>query len=287
MEFYLLLFLSISLNLPVGFVAYRKNSLRFPDGVIAAAATGILIFLAHPVLWGLLLSFFVSSSYLSNYKESSKEKSIAMSYAEKGGQRDTLQVFANGGTAVIGSIIVLYKLGVAQNEYFSPLFLFIAISFASSSADTWATEIGTTSKSDPRWIFNLKKSVPKGTSGAVTILGTSATVLGAMFIAILYGIFVGIGILGVNSDIGLFIILISIGGTLGSLIDTLLGASYQSVYQCPQCDKITEKRKHKHSEPITTNHVSGFKWLNNDMVNFLSSFISSLLITSLYFFILN
>ncbi|MCE7735227.1 MAG: DUF92 domain-containing protein [Candidatus Heimdallarchaeota archaeon] len=287
MEFYLLLFLSISLNLPVGFVAYKKNSLRFPDGVIAAAVTGILIFLAHPVLWGLLLSFFVSSSYLSNYKENSEEKSTAMSYAEKGGQRDILQVFANGGTAVIGSIIVLFKFGYAQNEYFAPLFLFIAISFASSAADTWATEIGTTSKSDPRWIFNLKKSVPKGTSGAVTVLGTSATALGAIFIAILYGILVAIGIQDISGDIGLFIILISIGGTMGSLIDTVLGASYQSVYQCPQCDKITEKRKHKHSEPVPTNHVSGYKWLNNDMVNFLSGFISSLLVTSIYFFMLS
>ncbi|MFV2014437.1 MAG: DUF92 domain-containing protein, partial [Candidatus Heimdallarchaeota archaeon] len=179
MEFYAMIFLSVLVNLPIGVVAYQKNSLRYPDGFIAAAVTGILVFLAHPILWALLLSFFASSSYLSSYKENTSEKSTAMLYADKGGQRDSLQVFANGGTAVIGSIMVLYKIGLAESKYFSPLFLFVAVSFASSAADTWATEIGTTSKSDPRWIFNLKKSVPKGTSGAVTILGTTATALGA------------------------------------------------------------------------------------------------------------
>ena len=86
----------------------------------------------------------------------------------------------------------------------------------------------------------------------------------------------------ISIDIGLFIILISVGGFLGSLIDTMLGASFQSVYQCPNCDKKTEKRKHRHSEFVKTTHVAGFRWLNNDMVNFLSSFVSSLFITSIY-----
>ncbi|OLS21260.1 MAG: hypothetical protein HeimC2_34050 [Candidatus Heimdallarchaeota archaeon LC_2] len=282
MEFYLLFTLAILANLPIGFIALKKKSLRVPDGVITAAITGMFVFLAHPVLWGLLLSFFVSSSYLSKYKEATNEKSTAMLYAEKGGQRDSLQVIANGGPALIGSLLVIYKMGLFENDYFSPLFLFIAISFASSTADTWATEIGTTSKSDPRWIFNLNKSVPKGTSGAVSLLGTTATALGAIFIAILYAIFVIIGTQEISIDIGLFIILISVGGFLGSLIDTMLGASYQSVYQCPKCDKKTEKRKHRHSESITTTHVTGFRWLNNDMVNFLSSFLSSLFITFIY-----
>lgn len=277
-----MLALAILTNLPIGIVAYKKKSLRFPDGVFVAAMIGIVVFLAHPVLWFLLMAFFVSSSYLSNYKETSKEKSSAMLYAEKGGQRDSLQVFANGGTALLGSIIVLFEIGIAKSEYFSPIFLFVAISFASSAADTWATEIGTTSTSDPRWIFNLKKRVPKGTSGAVSLIGTTATAFGALFIAILFGISVFIATGEITGDIGLFIILITVGGTAGSLIDTLLGASYQSVYECPECGKKTEKRKHPHTELIRTKHTSGFKWLNNDMVNFLSGFISSLIFAIIY-----
>ncbi|MHA2029230.1 MAG: DUF92 domain-containing protein [Candidatus Kariarchaeaceae archaeon] len=282
MDFLFMLGLAILVNLPIGFVAFKKKSLRFPDGVIAAALTGIIIFLAHPILWGLLMSFFVSSSYLSNYKENTEEKSTAMAYAEKGGQRDSLQVLANGGTAIIGSLIVLIHFGIAKSHLFSPFFLFIAISFASSTADTWATEIGTTSKSDPRWIFNLKRKVLKGTSGAVTTLGTFASVLGAFFISIIYGIYLILDESEITSTILLIVLLISLGGALGSMIDTILGASYQSVFQCPKCGKHTEKVKHRHSEYYKTTHIAGWRWLNNDMVNFLSSFLSSLLLATLY-----
>ena len=85
MEFYLLFAYAILANLPIGIGAVKKRSLRVPDGLITAAITGILVFLAHPVLWGLMLSFFASSSYLSKYKETTNEKSKAMLYAEKGG----------------------------------------------------------------------------------------------------------------------------------------------------------------------------------------------------------
>ncbi len=282
MDFYLLLSLAIIINLPIGIVAYKKKSLRFPDGVFAAAMTGIVVFLAHPALWLLLMSFFVSSSYLSRYKETTAEKSSAMIYAEKGGRRDSLQVFANGGTAVIGALLIFVEIGLNKDKFFSPLFLFIAVSFASSTADTWATEIGTTSKTDPRWIFNLKTKVPKGTSGAVTSLGTFATILGAIFISLIYGTFVSIAHGEIVSKLLIVILLISIGGTMGSLIDTVLGASYQSIYQCPECGKQTEKRKHLHSKYHVTTHISGWKWLNNDMVNFLSSLLSSLFIACIY-----
>ncbi|MHA2404290.1 MAG: DUF92 domain-containing protein, partial [Candidatus Kariarchaeaceae archaeon] len=146
--------LGIFANLPIGLIAYKKRALTLPGGMITAAIVGFAIFFSHYLLWSLLLLFFASSTLLTKFKENSEYKIKAMTYAEKGGERDSIQVLANGGTALIGSLILLLTKGYFDGDVFSPLFLFIAVSVAASTADTWSTEVGTTSTSDPVWIFN-------------------------------------------------------------------------------------------------------------------------------------
>ena len=62
--------------------------------------------------------------------------------------------------------------------------------------------------------------------------------------------------------------LIIITGSLGSLIDSLIGGSIQANFQCSKCNNLTEKRKHCNS---TTLHISGIYYIDNDMVNFLNT----------------
>jgi uncharacterized membrane protein len=70
----------------IGFYAYRRGSLA-RSGVIGAVLTGTAIFGFGGWSWGLLLiTFFVTSSLLSRYQESQKER-IAAEKFDKGGNQ--------------------------------------------------------------------------------------------------------------------------------------------------------------------------------------------------------
>ena len=69
-------------------------------------------------------------------------------------------------------------------------------------------------------------------------------------------------------------------GLAGSLVDSLLGASVQAIYFCPACAKETEKTTHGCGTP--TQHRRGWRWLNNDAVNFVSSLIGALVATGIF-----
>jgi uncharacterized membrane protein len=47
----------------------------------------------------------------------------------------------------------------------------------------------------------------------------------------------------------------------------------QAIYYCATCDKETEKAFHGCGTP--TLHRRGWRWLDNDMVNFLSSLVGA------------
>ena len=56
---------------------------------------------------------------------------------------------------------------------------------AAVTADTWATELGAFSPIPPRLITS-GETVPRGSSGGITLLGTLGSLLGAGLIAALY-----------------------------------------------------------------------------------------------------
>ncbi|MDI6860348.1 MAG: DUF92 domain-containing protein, partial [Methanocellales archaeon] len=85
--------------------------------------------------------------------------------------------------------------------------------------DTLASEIGETSKTQPRVITTFKK-VPAGTSGAISLLGELAAIVGSAVIGILATL------LGMA---GLHVATITIlGGFIGTNIDSLLGATLEN-----------------------------------------------------------
>jgi uncharacterized protein (TIGR00297 family) len=145
------------------------------NGSITAFITGCIIYLSFEwkglVILGL---FFATSSLLTKWKKEKKRDSNACDSDGKLG-RTSGQVLANGGAAVCAAVVHL------ASEHSVWLILFTCV-FATATADTWASEIGTLSKSRP---FHLKerKRVEKGLSGAVSILGTFAAIFGAALIA--------------------------------------------------------------------------------------------------------
>jgi uncharacterized protein (TIGR00297 family) len=247
------LIIGFTLALIVAYLAYRFRSLD-RSGAYAALLVGTVIFGLGGLEWAiLLLTFFITSSALSrafkNRKREANEK-----YA-KGGQRDAGQVFGNGGIATL----------FAALHFFFPEanwpWLGFAASLASVNADTWATELGVLSPTPPRLITDLGKVVEKGTSGGVSLVGTLASLAGAGLIGL------EAALLGPSSVNWTFFALVTIAGLLGALFDSLLGATVQAIYFCPACQKETE-RNPTHGCGTGTTQIRGWKWLDNDWVNF-------------------
>jgi uncharacterized protein (TIGR00297 family) len=240
----------------VSFVARSARSLTV-GGAIAATVVGTVAVAAGWDWGALLIVYFASSTALSRLGRSLKEQRTA-SIVAKGGERDAVQVLANGAAFAGAAIAMLVR----------PDARWIALGFgslAAAAADTWATEIGTLYGGEPRSIFSGRR-VPTGTSGGITPIGTLAAVSGAMFIAILAKL------LGATPAVARHV---ALGGVVGALLDSVLGATVQARRWCDVCGRETERMTHDCR--TATRPLRGWGWLDNDLVNFLSNAAGGLL----------
>ncbi len=257
-----------ALSVLIALAAYRANALT-RDGVIGAIVTGTLIVGFGGWLWGwLLVAFFASSSALSHYRAT--EKAAVQAQFAKGERRDLFQVLANGG---LGAILAVAA-AITHASWLFPAYLG---ALATVNADTWATELGVLSRRAP-WLITTGQTVPPGTSGGVTPLGLGATLAGSLFIGIaaLLGAWAST-LFGTPMffQAGRWTAWATLGGVGGALIDSVLGATVQAVYYCDQCQVETERVVHHCGTP--TRLIRGWRWLNNDWVNFLSSLAGGLI----------
>jgi uncharacterized membrane protein len=107
--------------------------------------------------------------------------------------------------------------------------------------------------------------VPAGTSGGITLAGSAGGAAGAIVVTLsaLPFLTLDAASIGVISSIGI----------LGSLIDSVLGATLQAQYRCRVCGRSTERRRHC---AMPAEQTRGFRRINNDAVNFLSAFAGML-----------
>jgi uncharacterized protein (TIGR00297 family) len=239
-----------------GFAGYRVRSLS-ASGAVAAIFVGIAIYLGFDIKGLILLGvFFASSTYWSKYKSLAKKEMEER--LEKGARRDWRQVVANGGTAALFSIFYYFESSIV-------LLVGFTVALASANSDTWASEIGSLSKKKPIYIRTFRR-VEKGTSGAMSILGSTAALLGALLVALVSFLLFPLNIYH------LFIVFLF--GFIGNIIDTLFGAFYQKVYTCSKCGIETEKKNHCQRPTV---RIKGYRLVDNDMVNFLSGLIAALL----------
>ena len=241
----------------VALAAWRAGALS-TSGAWAAAISGGMIFGFGGWRWAvLLLTFFISSSLLSRTFSRRKEK-LSEKFS-KGSRRDWGQVLANGG---LGALLVFVYA-------WQPDWVWIWIAYtgamAAVNADTWATELGVLSKTTPRLITS-GKTVEPGTSGGISLTGSLAALGGAALVGLVSFLVYPFG-----WQLGLAAIL---GGLAGSFFDSFLGATVQAIYYCPSCQKETE-RYPLHTCGTTTIWQRGWRWLNNDWVNFACSVIGA------------
>jgi uncharacterized protein (TIGR00297 family) len=201
-----------------------------------------------------ILTFFILSSLLSKIGRPRKMETESM--FDKTGVRDVGQVAANGGVA--GFLVFLQY--VFQDLNFYPIYLGAV---AAVTADTWGTEIGTYFKWKTVSIVTLRKVTP-GASGGVSLPGLFAGVFGALIVALSAVAWIG-------SSMALPVAIVA--GIIGSASDSVMGASVQAQYRCGVCGKITERTIHCGA---TTEFVSGIRWINNDLVNWVCAIVGAL-----------
>ena len=244
----------------VAAAAYAAGSLS-RSGAIGAIVVGTLTFgIGGPLPGALLLLFFVSSSLLSRVG-GSKKRNVAAAFA-KGGRRDHGQVMANGALAALLSV----GFGLTGDSVW---LAGLTGALAAVNADTWATELGVLSRRLPRMVTSGVRVEP-GTSGAVSALGVAAAIGGALLISTPAAIAAGAPILALTA---------TGSGVAGSLFDSLLGATVQAIYTCPACAKETERHP-VHSCGTATVPLRGWRWLDNDGVNFGASLVGAAVSTA-------
>lgn len=237
-------------------IAWRAGTLA-RSGAIAAAISGGLIFGLGGIKWAtLLLAFFISSSLLS--KSFARRKSTLSEKFSKGSQRDWAQVLANGGLGA-GLAILMHFFPNQEEIWFA-----YGGAIAAVNADTWATELGVLNPQPPR-LITTGAQVERGASGGVSLLGSVAALAGGTFIGLCAMIW---------TPAWNILLAAALGGLAGSFFDSILGATIQAIYTCPNCQKETE-RYPLHSCGTPTKLLRGLPWLNNDLVNLLASIIGA------------
>jgi uncharacterized protein (TIGR00297 family) len=237
----------------VALIAVRLRALT-PSGALATTILGTTVFAAGGFGWAtVLVLFFASSSALSRLQQGGDRPA-------KTGARDGLQVVANGGFPAIYALCSIWHASPLWTAGFAA-----AVSVA--TADTWATEIGSRSKTPPIRITTGETLVP-GTSGGVTSLGTVASLCGSGAIALAGRM--------VLYPSGRTVLAVGVAGLAGSVLDSILGAMVQEVRRCPRCLVLTEQPVHRRCG-TPTEVVGGWPGFDNDAVNLAACGFGSLL----------
>jgi uncharacterized protein (TIGR00297 family) len=130
----------------IAFAGYRKESLSLSGGILAVILGTSLYYFGGLFFSAVMVSFFISSSILTKYKKGFKKTLEDIN--EKGGNRDYVQVIANG---LLGFIFALLFY-ITKNHVF---ILAYATAFSAANADTWASELGVLSKVNPISIISF------------------------------------------------------------------------------------------------------------------------------------
>ena len=249
---------ALAVALFIAFLARRARALTL-DGAVAATVIGAVALLAG-WRWGLLLiCYFATSSALSRLGNE-KKTARTISVIEKGGERDSMQVLANGGVFAIAALLAILVRG--HETRWAALGIG---ALAASASDTWATEIGTLVGGTPRSILGFRP-LPFGMSGGVTLAGSIAAIAGAAVIALIALALAWPARVAFAAFVG---------GVAGSTLDSLLGATVQLRRRCDRCDCETERTIHDCG--ATTTRAGGIAWLDNDAVNLICAAAGGLL----------
>ena len=279
---------------------YKKGSLS-KNGAVAAFFVGFSSFGTSARFGFILILFYYTSSKLTKVKEDVKAK-LEDNYVT-GGKRGAVQVFA---CSLLGTVVcILFACYIGEDRHISfginssdsnvdltfftysksraaaQFWSMYIAHYSCATADTWASELGILATRKPRLVTTLfLREVPHGTNGGVSLLGTGASIAGGAFIGIIFWAMSPTGSdPSVERHTQYPMILVGLlCGFLGSMIDSILGATVQATYYSKDKKCIIKDPKlfrHQH-EKCDIEHICGINALSNESVNFLSIFLTML-----------
>ena len=276
---------SLILGAGLAFKGYRGGSLD-TSGAVGAALVGWGTLYAG-VRFGVVLGafFFLSSAMTRVGGEIKRRIDENHVPGATSGGRNWIQVAANG---LVPTFLAMsysfatggpeYLLGV-NNAFETPLAAAFIGYYGCCCGDTWSSELGVLSRKMPRLITTGKECKP-GTNGGVTTLGLVASAAGGFAVGFAFwcgGLFVPV----VTGNVTLAlqfaaqwpVLVIGLGaGLVGSLMDSLLGATIQFSGYC------SERRRMVSKPGPTVTRTSGLNFLSNSAVNFVTASLCALIL---------
>ena len=262
-----LLLLRLIISLLLGLVIARRGLKRGSlslSGAIAAFFVGSIILFTNLTMGLSLIIFYLSGSALTRYKENFK-MTVDLDAKKGGGQRNYKQVLCTAGIPTLVCICLLliqksvfddgFCLNSLDNDGIRNALIGMFLgSLCCVAGDTFASELGILSTSEPFLITTLER-VPRGTSGGVTLFGFVVSALGGLVV----GSVLALDVLGLrwqllltlgantpkkecNEWLFLVCMLPLIGalmGLLGSVVDSILGATVQRTWFDTKAGKVT------------------------------------------------
>jgi uncharacterized protein (TIGR00297 family) len=241
---------SVLVGLPLLAFMALKTGVLDRSGAIAACLLGwVMLISPHPEWIGIALCFFIMGSILSKLpgKTSQSDES----------NRNDLQVFANGLVPV--AFMAFYFLTGNQAWILGSI-----CGFGAALSDTASSEIGMRARSRVYSIVNLK-TVPRGLSGGVSLPGTIAGLVFAVFVPL----FACLLLDSLKVETVLILTLISF---FGNLCDSIFGALFQRKYFNENLGVWQDK-----PTDIKAIKMRGIRFIDNNVVNFMTTATASFL----------
>lgn len=205
--------LALGLAVIVVFLAVLLNLLTV-DGAGSAIIIGTVAFGLGNWTGAYAILFFFLGTHLVTKLVYRKETPdfFDKRYSDR---RDGSQVWSNGFVFTL-LLFFWYITGLE-------IMLFVAMgSLAAALSDTWASEVGESLSSESARMITTFRKVPAGTDGAISVQGTLAAMGGAFLFSVGFVLLEGL--------LWNWIVLVAItmGGFLGCVMDSYLGALFQS-----------------------------------------------------------